>query len=159
MEGKKMYSKKQLLDFAFQEALNSCRTTGMSDELLMEVLTTAMNGYSVREGVPFTAEEVEATIVAGLETMRKDNSELYTANYDKEELLEIAFQEALNTCRLGGTSKELIVDVLTTAMNGYAVRENIPFTEEEIEAKIASGLEALKNHEFSYNLFSDKTVL
>ena len=154
-----MYSKKQLLDFAFQEALISCRTTGMSDELLKEVLTTAMNGYATREGVPFTAEEVEATIVAGLETMRKDNSELYTANYDKEELLEIAFQEALNTCRLTGMSEEFIIDILTTAMNGYSVRENIPFTAEEIKEKITSGIEELKKGESNYVLFTDKTVL
>ena len=154
-----MYSKKQLLDFAFEEALNSCRTTGMSEELLKEVLTTAMNGYAVREGVPFTAEEVEATIVAGIETMKKDSSEFFTANYSREELLDIAFQEALATCHVAGMSEELIREVLTTAMNGYAEREGIPFTAEEIEATITAGIETFKENRPDYALFTEKTVL
>jgi len=152
------YSKEDFLEIAFQEALNTCNTAGMSDELLVEVLTTGMNGYAAREGVPFTAEEVQAKIAAGMAAMKKDSSEFFTANYSKEDLLEIAFQEALNTCRLTGMSEELIIEVLTTAMNGYAVREGVPFTAEEVQAKIAAGLKDIKSGKSDYALFTEKTL-
>lgn len=139
-----MYNKKQLLDFAFEEALATCNLGDLDRENTIEILTTAMNGYAAREGVPFTAEEVRATIIAGLDTMTEGSSRFFTANYSKEDFLEIAFQEALNTCNLGESSKETIVEVLTTAMNGYAVREGIPFTSEEIAEKIAAGIASMK---------------
>ena len=152
------YSKEDLLEIAFQEASNTCRLAGMSEELIIEVLTTAMNGYAAREGVPFTAEEVQAKIAAGMAAMKKDTSEFFTANYSKEDLLEIAFQEALNTCRLTGMSEELIIEVLTTAINGYAVREGVPFTAEEVQAKIAAGLKDIKGGKSDYALFAEKTL-
>ena len=66
-----MTNKKQLLDYAFEEAVNACHLNGLAPEVAEEVLTTGMNAYAKREGFEFTAEEVHATIVAGLETINK----------------------------------------------------------------------------------------
>ena len=67
-----MANKKQILDFAFNEAVNTLNPNSMIDEkLLFAALETAMNGYAAREGYEFTPEEVKATIVAGLETLKK----------------------------------------------------------------------------------------
>ena len=61
-----MYNRKQLLDFAFEEALSTCNLGDLDRKNTIEILTTAMNGYAAREGVPFTAEEVRATIMQAL---------------------------------------------------------------------------------------------
>lgn len=153
-----MFSKKQLLDFAFQEALTSCNLGDATRETAIEVLATAMKGYSVRENVPFTDEEIMATIIAGIETMKEGTSKFFTAHYSKEDFLEIAFQEALNTCNTAGMSDELLVEVLTTGMNAYAVREGVPFTAEEVQAKIAAGLKDIKSGKSDYALFAEKTL-
>ncbi len=66
-----MYSKKQILDFAFQEALNNCHLNGMDKELMEDVLATSMRAYAEREGFEFTEEEIHSTIVASIETLNK----------------------------------------------------------------------------------------
>ena len=67
-----MFSRKQFLDFAFEEAINIDPVAGVEDqEIAMERLATAMRAYSDREGCNFTDEEIHSTILAGLETIHK----------------------------------------------------------------------------------------
>lgn len=66
-----MYSRKQILDFAFQEAVSQCHLNGMSKEIAEEVMATAMKAYAEREGFEFTEDEIHSTIVAGIETLNK----------------------------------------------------------------------------------------
>lgn len=67
-----MYSRKQFLDFAFDEAMDIDPIAGVEDqEVAIARLTTAMRAYSDREGCNFTDEEIRSTIIAGLETIHK----------------------------------------------------------------------------------------
>ena len=66
-----MYSRKQILDFAFQEALNNGHLNGMDKDLMEDVLATSMRAYAEREGFEFTEEEIHSTIVASIETLNK----------------------------------------------------------------------------------------
>lgn len=70
-----MYSRKQILDFAFQEAINQCHVNGMDRELQEHVLETSMKAYAEREGFEFTEEEIHSTIVAGIETLNKSGKD------------------------------------------------------------------------------------
>lgn len=66
-----MYSKKNFLDFAFEEAIKNVNIAGIEDSILMDTLITGMHAYADKVGQTFTEEEMRATIVAGLETLRK----------------------------------------------------------------------------------------
>ena len=60
-----MTNKKQLLDYAFEEAIGTINLNSITKEVAEEAIATAMMGYAAREGYDFTKEEVHATIVAG----------------------------------------------------------------------------------------------
>lgn len=64
-------TKKQLLDFAFEEALNKMNAAVLDADIVENFITTAMMGYAENNGYEFTKEEVHATIVAGLEELAK----------------------------------------------------------------------------------------
>ena len=66
-----MTNKKQILDFAFEEALQTMNINNMDAALVNDYLKTAMLGYAERNGYEFAEEDVRATIVAGLETLKK----------------------------------------------------------------------------------------
>lgn len=70
-----MTNKKQVLDFAFQEAVGTINLNSISKEIAEEAIATAMFGYAAREGYEFTKEEVYATIVAGFETLAKSRAD------------------------------------------------------------------------------------
>ena len=65
-------SKKELLDKAFNEALTEVNVNAMeTDNITEEVLATSMRAFAEREKVDFTEDEIKATIIAGLETMKE----------------------------------------------------------------------------------------
>ena len=70
-----MTDKKQVLDFAFEEAVGTINVNSIIREVAEEAIATAMMGYAAREGYEFTKEEVHATIVAGFETLAKSRAD------------------------------------------------------------------------------------
>ena len=70
-----MTNKKQILDFAFEEAVGTINLNSITKEVAEEAIATAMMGYAAREGYEFTEEEVHATIVAGFETLAKSRAD------------------------------------------------------------------------------------
>ena len=70
-----MTNKKQLLDYAFSEALTTLNLNSLTKDVAEEAIAEAMFGYAEREGYEFTKEEVHATIVAGLEAMEKSGDD------------------------------------------------------------------------------------
>lgn len=70
-----MYSRKQILDFAFQEAITQCHVNGMDKELQEQVIETSMKAYAEREGFEFTEDEIHSTIIAGIETLKKSGKD------------------------------------------------------------------------------------
>ena len=65
-------SKKELLDKAFNEAVTEVNVNAMeTDNITEEVLATSMRAFAEREKVDFTEDELKATIIAGLETMKE----------------------------------------------------------------------------------------
>ena len=70
-----MTNKKQLLDFAFEEAIRTLNVFTLENTLLKDAIFTSMMGYADRNGYEFTAEEAKATIVAGLETIKKSGAD------------------------------------------------------------------------------------
>ena len=75
MEVIKMTNKKQLLDYAFEEAVGTINLNSITRDVAEEAIATAMMGYAAREGYEFTKEEVHATIVAGFETLAKSRAD------------------------------------------------------------------------------------
>lgn len=70
-----MTNKKQILDYAFDEAVGTINLNSITREVAEEAIATAMMGYAAREGYEFTKEEVHATIVAGFETLAKSRAD------------------------------------------------------------------------------------
>ena len=70
-----MTNKKQVLDYAFEEAVGTINLNSITKEVAEEANATAMMGYAAREGYEFTKEEVHATIVAGFETLAKSRAD------------------------------------------------------------------------------------
>ena len=70
-----MTNKKQILDYAFDEAVGTINLNSITKEVAEEAIATAMMGYAAREGYEFTKEEVHATIVAGFETLAKSRAD------------------------------------------------------------------------------------
>ena len=70
-----MTNKKQVLDYAFEEAVGTINLNSITKEVAEEAIATAMMGYAAREGYEFTKEEVHATIVAGFETLSKSRAD------------------------------------------------------------------------------------
>lgn len=70
-----MTNKKQVLDYAFDEAVGTINLNSITREVAEEAIATAMMGYAAREGYEFTKEEVHATIVAGFETLAKSRAD------------------------------------------------------------------------------------
>lgn len=70
-----MTNKKQVLDYAFDEAVGTINLNSITREIAEEAIATAMMGYAAREGYEFTKEEVHATIVAGFETLAKSRAD------------------------------------------------------------------------------------
>ena len=65
-------SKKELSDKAFNEAVTEVNVNAMeTDNITEEVLATSMRAFAEREKVDFTEDEIKATIIAGLETMKE----------------------------------------------------------------------------------------
>ena len=65
-------SKKEMLDKAFRDAVTEINVNSIDGEdILEDVLATSMKAYAERENVEFIDDEIRATIVAGLETIRK----------------------------------------------------------------------------------------
>ena len=65
-------SKKELLDKAFNEAVTEVNVNAMeTDNITEEVLATSMRAFAEREKVDFTEDEIKATIIEGLETMKE----------------------------------------------------------------------------------------
>lgn len=65
-----MITKKDFLDYAFESALTSVNFNAMQDEIAEEVIATGMKAYAADQGITFTDEEIHATIVAGIESMK-----------------------------------------------------------------------------------------
>ena len=70
-----MANKKQVLDYAFEEAVGTINLNSITKAVAEEAIATAMMGYAAREGYEFTKEEVHATIVAGFETLAKSRAD------------------------------------------------------------------------------------
>ena len=70
-----MYSRKQILDFTFQEAINHYHFKSIKKEIEEQVLEAGMRTYAKREGFEFTDEEIHSTIVAGIETLNKSGED------------------------------------------------------------------------------------
>ena len=70
-----MTNKKQVLDYAFEEAVGTINLNSITKEVAEEAIATAMMGYAASEGYEFTKEEVHATIVAGFETLAKSRAD------------------------------------------------------------------------------------
>jgi hypothetical protein len=65
-------NKKELLDKAFNEAIVEVNVNSMEGIGIMEeIITTSMNAFATREKVEFKPEEIRATIIAGLETIKQ----------------------------------------------------------------------------------------
>lgn len=65
-------SKKELLDKAFNEAVTEVNVNAMEGEGIIEdIIATSMKAFAEREKVEFTDDEIKATVVAGLETMKE----------------------------------------------------------------------------------------
>ncbi len=69
-----MTNKKQLLDYAFEEAVKKMNAAVLDAALVEGFIETAMFGYAEANGYDFTKEEVHATIVAGLEELAKSGA-------------------------------------------------------------------------------------
>ena len=67
-------NKKQLLDYAFEEAVNKMNAAVIDADLVEKFIETAMMGYAENNGYEFTKEEIHATIVAGLEELAKSGA-------------------------------------------------------------------------------------
>ncbi len=76
-----MYSKKNFLDFAFEEAITSVNISSIPEEAIMDTLITGMHAYADRVGQTFTEEEMKATIIAGLETLKKAGTDFSFQNW------------------------------------------------------------------------------
>ena len=76
-----MTNKKQLLDYAFSEAISTLNLNSLTEEVAHEAIATAMFGYAKREGYEFTKEEVNATIVAGLDALEKSRADFTLQNW------------------------------------------------------------------------------
>lgn len=70
-----MTNKKQILDFAFEDAVQTTHINNMDANLVVDYIKTAMFGYAEHNGYEFTEEEVMATIVAGLESLKKSGKD------------------------------------------------------------------------------------
>lgn len=70
-----MTNKKQILDYAFNEAISTVNLNSVTKEVAEDAIATAMFAYAEREGYEFTKEEVHATIVAGMETLAKSRED------------------------------------------------------------------------------------
>lgn len=65
-----MITKKDFLDYAFESALNSVNFNALQDEIAEDVIATGMKAYAADQGISFTDEEIHATIIAGIESMK-----------------------------------------------------------------------------------------
>lgn len=70
-----MITKKDFLDYAFESALTSMNFNAMQDEIAEDVIATGMKAYAADQGLTFTDEEIHATIVAGIESMKAAGSD------------------------------------------------------------------------------------
>ncbi len=66
-----MITKKDFLDYAFESALTSSNFNSLQPEIVEEVLATGMKAYAKDQGIEFTDDEIHATIVAGVEELKK----------------------------------------------------------------------------------------
>lgn len=65
-------NKKELLDRAFTEAVTEFNVNAAEGEgIIEEVIETSMKAFAEREKVDFTEDEIKATIIAGLNTMKE----------------------------------------------------------------------------------------
>lgn len=82
-----MYSKKQILDFAFREAIDKyrsknhavkgpCGSSYEAGELEEQIVAEFMRSYAEREGFEFSEAEIHSTIVADIETLNKSGEKL-----------------------------------------------------------------------------------
>ena len=70
-----MTNKKQLLDYAFEEAVRTLNVFTLENTLLKDAIFTSMKGYADRKGYEFADEDIKATIVAGLDTLKKSGAD------------------------------------------------------------------------------------
>lgn len=70
-----MTNKKQLLDYAFEEAVRTLNVFTLENTLLKDAIFTSMKGYADRNGYEFADEDIKATIVAGLDTLKKSGAD------------------------------------------------------------------------------------
>ena len=66
-----MITKKDFLDYAFESAITSVNVNSVPEDITEEVIATGMKAYAKDQGIEFTDEEIHATIVAGVEELKK----------------------------------------------------------------------------------------
>ncbi len=65
-------NKKELLDKAFNEAVTEFNVNAADGkDIIEEIVETSMKAFAEREKVDFTDDEIKATIIAGLNTMKE----------------------------------------------------------------------------------------
>lgn len=70
-----MITKKDFLDYAFESALTSVNFNAMQEDIAEDVIATGMKAYAADQGISFTDEEIHATIVAGIESLKNAGSD------------------------------------------------------------------------------------
>lgn len=64
-----MFSKDNLLKYAFQEAITAVNINSVDSEIAKAAVATGMNAYADREGFEFSSREVKETIENGFKTL------------------------------------------------------------------------------------------
>lgn len=76
-----MITKKDFLDYAFESALTSSNFNSLQPEIAEDVLATGMRAYADDQGIKFTDEEIHATIVAGIESLKETGKDFTHQNW------------------------------------------------------------------------------
>ncbi len=76
-----MITKKDFLDYAFESALTSSNFNSLQPEIAEDVLATGMRAYADDQGISFTDEEIHATVVAGIESLKQAGKDFTHQNW------------------------------------------------------------------------------
>ncbi len=64
-----MFTQKDFLEFAFQEAVGNVNIASLKETEIIDVIKTGMKSYAAKNNQTFTMEEIEKKIAEGLKEM------------------------------------------------------------------------------------------
>lgn len=65
-----MFTQKDFLEFAFQEAVENVNIGALKKDEIIDVIKTGMQTYAEKNNQKFTPEEIEEKIASGLKEMK-----------------------------------------------------------------------------------------